>query len=64
MSKQANTSGSSVGFPALLTLAFIVLKLTHIIAWSWWWILSPLWICFGIVVLILAVVAIVALIKR
>jgi hypothetical protein len=24
--------------------AFIVLKLTGVIAWSWWWVLSPLWI--------------------
>lgn len=23
---------------------FIVLKLTGVIAWSWWWVLSPLWI--------------------
>lgn len=32
------------GFPALLTTAFIVLKLTGYIAWSWWWVVSPLWI--------------------
>lgn len=29
-------------FPAL-TLIFIVLKLTSVIAWSWWWVLAPLW---------------------
>jgi hypothetical protein len=28
----------------LLTLAFIILKLCHVITWSWWWILSPIWI--------------------
>jgi hypothetical protein len=28
----------------------IVLKLTGVIAWSWWWVLAPLWIS-GIVVL-------------
>jgi hypothetical protein len=28
---------------AVLT-AFLVLKLTGLIAWSWWWVLSPLWI--------------------
>jgi hypothetical protein len=29
----------------VLTLpALIVLKLTGVIAWSWWWVLSPLWI--------------------
>ena len=29
---------------ALSLPAFIVLKLTGVIAWSWWWVLSPLWI--------------------
>jgi hypothetical protein len=29
---------------ALVLPAFIVLKLTGVIAWSWWWVLSPLWI--------------------
>ena len=23
---------------------FIVLKLIGVISWSWWWVLSPLWI--------------------
>jgi uncharacterized RDD family membrane protein YckC len=27
---------------ALIT--FIVLKLTRVITWSWWWVLSPMWI--------------------
>lgn len=28
--------------PILLTIIFIILKLCNIIAWSWWWIFSPL----------------------
>lgn len=32
------------GFALLLTLVFITLKLTSFIAWSWLWVLSPLWI--------------------
>ena len=31
-------------FISMLTIVFIVLKLCNIIAWSWWWLLSPLWI--------------------
>ncbi len=30
----------------LLLVAFIVLKLVGVIDWSWWWVLSPLWIGF------------------
>lgn len=33
-----------VGFAGLLGLLFIALKLTGVIAWSWLWVLSPLWI--------------------
>ena len=35
---------SGIGFTGLLTIAFIVLKLIGIIQWSWWWVISPLWI--------------------
>lgn len=35
---------SGVDFTDLLTIVFIVLKLCGIITWSWWWVLSPLWI--------------------
>lgn len=49
------TSPSGISFFALLALVFIVLKLCSVIAWSWWWVLAPLWIPFvlGIVVIIL-----------
>lgn len=32
-----------IGFLGLLAIVFIILKLTGHIAWSWWWVLSPLW---------------------
>ena len=32
------------GFVGLLTLIFITLKLVKVIAWNWWWVLSPVWI--------------------
>jgi hypothetical protein len=37
-------SKGGVSFTGLLTVAFIVLKLCHVIEWSWWWVLSPVWI--------------------
>lgn len=40
-----NTSSSGgIGFAGLLTIVFITLKLTGYIDWSWWWVLSPIWI--------------------
>lgn len=43
-------------FITLLALAFIILKLCGVITWSWWWVLSPLWIpaSIGIVVTLTA----------
>jgi hypothetical protein len=39
-----NVSVEGSGFPVLLTIAFIVLKLCNVITWSWWWVTAPLWI--------------------
>ena len=33
-----------MGICRWLTVLFVGLKLTGFIAWSWWWVLSPLWI--------------------
>lgn len=46
------SSGSGIGFGGLLTLVFIVLKLYKVIDWSWWWVLSPIWIGIALVILI------------
>jgi hypothetical protein len=29
---------------SLLLVAFVVMKLAGIIAWSWWWVLAPAWV--------------------
>jgi len=39
-----------MGFSWWLTLAFIVLKLTNFIDWSWWWVLSPVFISVALLV--------------
>lgn len=45
MSKQKTVF--EINFSSLATLLlvlFIGLKLGNVIAWSWWWVLSPLWL--------------------
>jgi len=42
MSKESSSSG--ISFSGLLTIVFIALKLTDNIDWSWWWVLSPMWL--------------------
>jgi len=36
--------GIEIGFVGILAIVFIVLKLTKVIAWSWIWVLCPIWI--------------------
>ena len=43
MSENQITRTGGIGFTGALFLVFLVLKLTHIIDWSWWWITAPLW---------------------
>ena len=44
MAESNSSTSGGVGFTGLLTIAFIVLKLAGVIAWSWVWVLAPLWI--------------------
>lgn len=58
MSNTSSSSSSGLGFAGALTIAFIVLKLLNKISWSWWWVLSPLWISAILVIGILGLVGI------
>lgn len=57
----SSSASGGLGFAGALTIAFIVLRLTHVIHWPWLWILSPIWISFGFVALIVAVLVLGAL---
>lgn len=53
----ANEKRGGVGFAGWLTIAFIVLKLCKVITWSWWWVLSPIWICISIFIVCSSILA-------
>lgn len=57
MSEEHSKNGG-IGFIGLLTIVFITLKLIGKIGWSWFWVLSPIWIC----VLLVAVIFVIAII--
>lgn len=44
-------------FCVVLSAVFIALKLANVIAWSWLWVLSPLWIPVGVGVFFVVVIA-------
>jgi hypothetical protein len=61
--KTVSTRSGGIGFSGLLTILFIGLKLTGHITWSWWWVLSPIWISLGFIIVVFLIVAAVYFIK-
>ena len=51
MKDEKSSAAGGIGFCGLLTIAFIVLKLTNVIDWAWVWIVSPIWISVAIGIL-------------
>lgn len=43
MENNSNYTGG-LSFSSILFLVFLVLKLTNVIDWSWWWVTAPVWI--------------------
>ena len=52
-------TSNGIGFTGLLTIVFIILKLCNIITWSWWWVLSPLWISTILWVIVVVIILLV-----
>ena len=50
-----NAKTGGVGFVSLLQLTFIILKLTNVIDWNWFWVLSPFIFSIGLVILTLII---------
>lgn len=44
MKEEKSSQVSGLGVSTTVFIVFLILKLTNIISWSWWWITSPLWI--------------------
>lgn len=52
----SSARGGGVGFLGLLSIAFIVLKLTGVISWGWAWVLLPLWGPFALLVVLFVII--------
>lgn len=60
----SSTNSGGIGLCGLLTVAFIVLKLCNVIAWSWVWVLAPLWIPAAIALVIIVICLLIWLIDH
>lgn len=62
--KTDNTTIRGINALELLLIAFIILKLCKVITWSWWWVLSPIWIPLGLWLIIVLIVIIIDRVAR
>lgn len=63
MGSKEKASGGGLGIGGVLAVVFIVLKLVGVIDWSWVWVLAPIWISAGLVLLLILCAVIVGIIK-
>lgn len=54
MDKKIYSYSGGIGLSGIVTIIFIILRLLGVIDWSWTWVLSPLWIDFILMSLIIA----------
>jgi len=54
--------GEEMGMAEVLTIVFVLLKLTDIITWSWWLVLLPALLSFSLYVIIIVVKLIMVLV--
>jgi len=47
-----------------LLIVFIVLKVNNLVAWSWWVVLTPLWVSLGLVIIGILGIIVLKLIEK
>ena len=55
----SNSESGGLGLCSVLTIVFVVLKLTRVISWSWLWVLCPLWIDLILIIIVSVVIALI-----
>jgi hypothetical protein len=61
-----NKSSVSLNLGTILFLIFLTLKLAGlgvVATWSWWWVCSPLWISFAIILFIIGIASVVLMLR-
>lgn len=64
MKKKDTKNNTNFSTVLVLTIVFIVLRLTNVIDWSWIWVFSPIWIELLIVALIFVITLLILSIKK
>jgi hypothetical protein len=61
MSNSSSSSSGGISFLGLLTILFIGLKLGHVISWSWFWVISPLFFGAALTIVVLLIILAIAI---
>ena len=65
---EKNNKGSQgIGLGTILFLIFLTLKLGGwgvVATWSWWWVFSPIWISFALVLVAAVIVGLIEILKK
>ena len=64
MSKENTTIVGGNGFFGLLFITFLVIKLTNVINWSWWWVTAPLWVPLGFVAIVFVIICVMVVVSN
>lgn len=52
MKREDAQTAAGLSLPVTVFVVFLILRLTGLITWSWWWVTSPLWIVAAIIVVL------------
>jgi hypothetical protein len=65
---EKNNKGSQgLGLGTIIFLIFLTLKLAGIgvvATWSWWWVFSPIWISFALVIVAAIIIGLIEILKK
>lgn len=65
MENKTTVVNGGMSLSSMLTVLFVALKLTGVIGWSWWWVVSPTLISIGLAVgVVVVALVILALLKN
>jgi hypothetical protein len=53
--QQTQVNHGGIGFVGLLTIVFVIAKITGYVNWTWWTVFAPIWISFGVAAIIFVI---------
>ena len=58
---RGRSAGSGGSLVTILWIVFLILKLTHVIDWPWYWVFSPIWISIGLALVFFMIIGFILL---